>query len=60
MDFNLIEPHETTVQHLFALYSALEVDKEYNIIEYLKKCIEHGITVTNLDDFPKIKRRIYE
>lgn len=57
MNLNQI-PEEVTVQHLFALYSAYEIDKEYGIIEFMREVVKSGKTVTNLHDFPKIERRI--
>lgn len=51
-------PSETTVQHLFALYSMYEMDKEYGIIEFLRAVVDNGTTITNLHDFPKIERRV--
>lgn len=57
MDLNQI-PNEVTVQHLFALYSAYEVDKEYGIIEFIQEVVKGGKKITNLHDFPKIERRV--
>ena len=57
MDLNQI-PNEVTVQHLFALYSAYEVDKEYGIIEFIQEDVKGGKKITNLHDFPKIERRV--
>lgn len=57
MDLNQI-PNEVTVQHLFALYSAYEVDKEYGIIEFMQEVVRGGKKITNLHDFPKIERRV--
>lgn len=51
-------PDEVTVQHLFALYSAYEIDKECGIIEFMREVVKGGKTITNLHDFPKIERRI--
>ena len=57
MNLNQI-PDEATVQHLFALYSAYEIDKEYGIIEFMREVVKGGKTITNLHDFPKIERRV--
>ena len=57
MDLGRI-PNEVTVQHLFALYSAFEIDKEYGIIEFMREVVKGGKKITNLHDFPKIERRV--
>lgn len=57
MDLNQI-PNEVTVQHLFALYSAYEIDSECGIIEFMREVVKGGKKITNLHDFPKIERRV--